>query len=255
MQEAMEYRADAVLGLVSGCFTIFIQFFLWTAIYGGNDSAVLYGFTYPQMVVYIIMAGILTKVTTTDFEYEIADDIREGSLNRFLVQPIAYFPYRVFRFMGRKALHMIIIIAVSAIVLTSVHFTLGAEFAALNILLAFLVTPLALLLNCVMFYCVSAAAFWLTQAWGVFNGMFVVTMVLSGGIFPLDVFGESAQAVFRLLPFQYIVYFPLNIICGNADGGDILFGIAAQLIWIIIMYILSRLLWRTGMKRYIAAGG
>ncbi|MCL1823890.1 MAG: ABC-2 family transporter protein [Oscillospiraceae bacterium] len=255
IQEAVEYRIDFLFNMINGCFTVFIQFFMWTAIYGTSENDVLYGFSYPQMMVYIIMAGILANVTSTGFEYEIADDIREGTLSRFLVQPIAYFPYRTVLFLGRKILAFVVIVVVSAVTLTVLHFTLGAEFAAMNILLTFLIVPLSLLLNSVIFYCVSMAAFWMTRAWGVFQGMGVISMVLSGGIFPLDVFGETAKSIFMLLPFQYVVYFPLNIICGNMNGNDILFGIAAQIFWIVAVYGLSRILWRLGMKKYIAAGG
>ncbi|MCL2109959.1 MAG: ABC-2 family transporter protein [Oscillospiraceae bacterium] len=255
IQEAMEYRIDFLFGLINGSFSVFIQFFLWTAIYGGSDSAVLYNYSYPQMIVYIIMAGILRRITTTDFEYEIADDIREGSLSRFLVQPIGYFPYRVFLFLGRKILQFAVIILLSGVILTTLYFTMGAEFQLVNILATFVVVPLSLLLNCVMFYCISMTAFWLTRSWGVFNGMQVVTMVLSGGVFPLDVFGEPVKAVLMHLPFQFIVYFPLNIICGNTNGSEIIYGIIAQIFWIVVVYLLSRILWRAGMKKYIAAGG
>lgn len=255
IQEAAEYRANFIIGILSSCFTIFIQFFLWTAIYNASEEPVLYGYNYPQMVVYIIMASIITRITTTDFEYEVADDIRLGTLNRFLVQPIAYFPYRVFVFLGRKALQLVLIIIISVIAITMVHFTLGDEFNPLNILLAFSVMPLALLLNCVIFFCVSMAAFWLTEAWGVFDGMYVVSTILSGGIFPLSIFGSTAQSFFKLLPFQYVVYFPLNIICGNASQEDIIKGVSAQIFWIVVIYAFSRLLWKMGMKRYIAAGG
>lgn len=255
VQEAMEYRVDFLFGLINGSFMVFVQFFLWTAVYGGSENAVLFNYTYPQMVVYIIMAGIMGRVTNTDFEYEVADDIREGNLSRFLVQPIGYFPYRVFLFLGRKVLQFVVIILLSAVILTTLHFTLGAEFKLINIFVTFLAVPLALLLNCVMFYCIALAAFWMTRAWGLFTGMRVVMMVLSGGIFPLDVFGEQVKAVFMLLPFQYIVYFPLSIICGNTNGADIIYGMIMQLFWIAMIYILSRILWRAGMKKYIAAGG
>jgi ABC-2 type transport system permease protein len=255
IQEAMEYRVDFFFSLINGCFTVFVQFFMWTAIYGGKDEAILYGFTYAQMIVYIIMAGILWTLTSTGFEYEVADDIREGTLSRFLVQPISYFPYRTVLFLGRKILAFAVITLVSAVVLATLHFTLGAEFAATDIFMTFLVVPLSLLLNCVMYFCISTSAFWLTRAWGVFQGMHVVSSVLSGGIFPLDVFGPAAMEVFKFLPFKYVIYFPLNIICGKASGEDIFFGLLMQFTWIIIFYGFSRILWKMGMKRYIAAGG
>ena len=255
IQGAMEYRADFLFGLLNGCFGVFIQFFLWTAIYGGSAENYLFGYSYPQMIVYVIMAGVMVKITATDFQYDVAFDIKEGTLNRFLTQPIAYFPYRVMDFMGRKAFQLTIIIAISAGILIITHLTLGAEFLLTDIILAILVLPLALLLNCILFYCISMTAFWLTEAWGVFEGMGVASIILSGGMFPLSVFGETAQTIFKFMPFQYVIYFPLNIICGNAEGKEIILGISMQVVWIVILYLTAKLLWKAGMKKYIAAGG
>jgi len=255
IQGAMEYRADFLFGLLNGCFAVFIQFFLWTAIYSGSQENYLYGYSYPQMIVYIIMAGVILRIVSTDFQYDVAFDIKEGTLNRFLTQPISYFPYRVFDFMGRKAFQLVIIIAVSAGVLLLTHFIFKAEFLLFDILIALLVMPMALLLNCILFYCIAMTAFWLTEVWGIFDGMGVISTILSGGIFPLSVFGENAQLIFKFLPFQYVIYFPLKIICGKAQRDEILFGIAAQIVWILLLYALAKLLWRAGMKKYIAAGG
>ncbi|MCL2185331.1 MAG: ABC-2 family transporter protein [Treponema sp.] len=255
IQSAMEYRADFLFGLFNGCFSVFIQFFLWTAIYSGSQENNLYGYSYPQMVVYVIMAGIMLRIVSIDFHYDIAFDIKQGTLNRFLTQPISYFPYRVFDFIGRKIFQLGFIIVISAGVLIFTHFVFSAEFTLSNILFAVLVLPLSLFLNCMLFYCISMTAFWMTEAWGVFDGMGVVSTILSGGLFPLSVFGETAQEIFKYMPFQYVIYFPLRIICGNAQKEDIVFGICAQLIWILLLYILAKLLWRAGMKKYIAAGG
>jgi ABC-2 type transport system permease protein len=85
--------------------------------------------------------------------------------------------------------------------------------------------------------------------------VFVITTVLSGGLFPLDVFGEGLMALFRFMPFQYIIYFPLSIVVGNATANEIVFGVLVQVIWLVLLYGISKIVWRAGMKRYIAAGG
>ena len=256
MQGSMEYRVDFLLSLVNGSFMIIVQFFLWTAIYNGDVQKELYGYNYSQMIVYVIMAGVLSKVMATGFEYDVEEDIKDGRLSRFLVQPIAYLPYRVLGFLGKKTIQIVMVLIISALVLGVLALTVGAEFRAADIGLAVLVIPLSLLLNCMLFYCISMLGFWMTQAWNVFNGMGVVSMILSGGIFPLDVFGSGARAVFRLLPFQYVVYFPLNILCGRLGGAaDFWSGLLTQIVWILLLYALAKLLWKLGMKKYIAAGG
>jgi ABC-2 type transport system permease protein len=95
----------------------------------------------------------------------------------------------------------------------------------------------------------------MTEAIGIFIGLRVASNILSGGVFPLDIFGSGAQTFFGLLPFQYVIYFPLNIICGRLPYSEIINGVIAQIFWIIILYALSKITWYFGMKKYIAAGG
>lgn len=255
MQAEMEYRAEFLLSIVSGGFVVVIQFFLWTAIYEGNGETELYGYNYSQMIVYVIMAGIMSRVVSTYFPYFISRDIKEGNLSRFLVQPIDYMPFRIFGELGRKSVQYILAIFVSGGVLAILSAKIGVQFNLWGIIVALFITPLSILLNFMMFYCFSMLGFWMTEAWAVFNGLDVVSMVLSGGVFPLNVFGKRAQVLFQFLPFQYITYFPLNIICGTTWGIDVIYGLVAQIIWIIIWYVLARFLWKKGMKKYIAAGG
>jgi len=255
MQSVMQYKTDFFISLVSGGFTIIIQFFLWTAIYGASENPQLFGFEYAQMVTYVVMAGIMGKYISTGFEYEIMEDIMEGNLNRFFVQPIGHLPYRLFGFLGVKTMENAMVILISAALLGIIGITAGIQYSVMNIVLVLLIAPFSLLINCMLFYCLSVTNFWLTWGWGVFNGARVVTTILSGGIFPLDVFGETALAVLKFLPFQYIVYFPLSVVVGRVTGMDVIYGVLIQIFWIIAFYLLSRVLWKIGMKRYIAARG
>ena len=144
---------------------------------------------------------------------------------------------------------------ISVLVLTALHIGLGVTFAFGQTGLFILAVLLGLGVNCLLFYCISSLAFWATEVSGVFVAVTVFANILSGGIFPLDVFGETAQKVFKLLPFQYVIYFPLNIITGKTLGGEAVWGLGMQLLWLAGLYLLSLVLWRAGMRRYIAVGG
>ncbi|MDR2532367.1 MAG: ABC-2 family transporter protein [Oscillospiraceae bacterium] len=255
IQGAMEYKTDFLISLVSGGFTIIIQFFLWTAIYGGSAEAELFGYDYGQMVIYVVMAGIMGKYVSTWFEYEIMEDIMEGNLNRFFVQPIGHLGFRAFGFFGVKTLENSMVIIISAILLWVISSTAGVTFSLINLLILLLIAPFSLMISFMLSYCLSVANFWLTWGWGVFNGARVITTILSGGIFPLAVFGDRIASALMFLPFPYIVYFPLNVAVGNIAGLDILFGVSMQIMWIVILFIVSQIVWPIGMKRYIAARG
>jgi ABC-2 type transport system permease protein len=56
-QTALEYRLNFVISLISVAYPIFIQTFMWTAIFGGAGEQTVYGFTYRQMIAYTFLAG------------------------------------------------------------------------------------------------------------------------------------------------------------------------------------------------------
>lgn len=255
VQSALEYRGNFFLGLVSGAFTVIVQMFLWTAVYGGDRQTPLYGYSYAQMMVYLLLSGLMARLVSTGFEFEAAQDIKDGGLSKYLVQPIRYLPYRLSAFVGQKCVQLAFLLPISAVMVAAMGLSLGAVVSVSALPAALLSVCLALLLNCLLYYCVSALAFDIAQVHAFFTGINVISGVLSGSYFPLDVFGQGAMRVFSALPFQYVVYFPLNILTGRCAPGDIPRGLVLQCIWIFGLYLLSRLMWARGMKKYIAAGG
>jgi ABC-type uncharacterized transport system, permease component len=69
------------------------------------------------------------------------------------------------------------------------------------------------------------------------------------------VFGKDILKFFDLLPFKYIIYFPINILNGKLPVEAILSRIAIQFLWILLLALVSNILWKVGMKKYIAIGG
>lgn len=254
-QMALEYRINFLISLISAAYPIFIQSFLWTAIYNGSSQDVVYGFTYRQIIAYTFLAGLVARIVRTGFEYEIMDDIKSGKYSKFLVQPIGYFAYRICSFFGQKLPNLGMILAILVVVLIGLNAFWGVSVELVRIL-AFLVSiALAVMLNFLIFYCVSSVAFWIVEIGFLFEGIRIVTVLLSGGIFPLEVFGERFVQVMNLLPFKYTVNYPINVLNGKITPAGILEGTLIQILWIAICWGLANLLWRIGGRRYVAVGG
>jgi ABC-2 type transport system permease protein len=254
-QTALEYRANFLLSLISAIYPIIIQVFLWTAIYANSAEAVIYGYTYRQMLTYTFLAGLVARIVRTGFEYDIMEDIKNGKFSLFLVQPVGYFPYRLCSYLGQKLpnLGMILIILMVVLVGLSAFAIVSLSIASY---LAFLVTlALAVVLNFLIFYCFSALSFWIVEVGFLFEGIRIVTILLSGGIFPLEVFGARFVQAMNLLPFKYTVSYPVNVLNGTLSPVQIAQGLLVQCFWIAVCWGLAQYLWRLGGRRYVAVGG
>lgn len=255
MEKALEYRVNFVLSLLSAVFPIVIQTFLWNYLYGNSDAAAMTGYSYSQIMVYTLLASMVSHLVYTGFEYQVNEDIKNGGLNKYLVKPVNYRSYQFFSFLGEKAPQLLILLAVAAVLLIFSVAALGLMLSFPRVL-AFLVSLiLALVLNFFIFYCVALISFWLTDVNLLFGTVSVVLVVVSGGVFPMDIFGERIAFAVNLLPFGYTTQFPVNIINGRFGLKETGAGFLCQIFWICCFGMLAEILWKRGLKRFTAVGG
>ena len=254
IQIAMAYRADFFLSIASCIFPIIMQVYLWTALYAAG-AADTNGYTYEQMILYTLLAGVTSRIAATGFENDVARDIKDGGLNKYLVKPMNYGAYCFAQFAGGKAAAAGFLLAAAAAVLSGAALTLGVPFAPVRLALYALSLVLALVLNFAIFFTIALLGFWLTEISQLFGTISIVIMVVSGGVFPLDIFGPAAAAAVQVLPFGYTTQFCVNIVNGRLAPGQIGRGFAVQWAWVAGFTLLYRLLWRRGARRYTAVGG
>lgn len=253
-QQAMAYRADFFLGLASCVFPIIMQVYLWTALYKAG-AASTNGYSYNQMILYTLLAGMTSRLVATGFENEIARDIKDGGLNKYLVRPMPYAGYMLARFLGGKAASFGFLLLLAAGVLAGAGAVLGAGFAPGRFALYAVSLAGALGLNFALFFAIAMLGFWLTDISQLFGTISIVIMVISGGVFPLDVFGPAAAVLSAVLPFGYTTQFCVNIVSGRLTLPAIGRGLAVQACWIAVFGLLCAVLWRRGLRRYTAVGG
>jgi len=253
MQTSLEYRSDLYLSLFSTVFPALLQLCLWNAVYTSPDM-VYQGYTYPQILLYSLMSGLLTKLTACGFEYRISEDIKSGGLSKFIVRPVHYALYCFCEFEGSKLLPLGIFSAVSTVCIGITVRRFSFSLNAVYIFYCVLAVFGALALNFLIYFCIAMGAFWITEIARLFSTFFIVSVVLSGGILPLDIFGQQVTALISLLPFQYTVQFPLTILNGRFTPLQIAQGFGMQFMWIAVLTIAAVLLWKAGLKRYTAVG-
>lgn len=254
-QSAIEYRVNFLLSLFSIIFPLTIQYFMWTRVFQTSETETVYGYTYSQMITYVILAGLVSKMVSTGFEWEISGDVKSGGLNKYIVKPIGYYQYRISNFLGGKAAQLIMLGIMVGVLLGLTSFFLGLEIIPVRVAAFAVSCILGLVVNYCIVFCVSTTAFWFNEVWGIFIAVGLAVNLLSGGVFPLEVFGETLLKIFKFLPFQYTISFPINIINGKVAMGNIYQGMVIQLVWIILLTFASKFLWKIGTKKYIAIGG
>jgi ABC-2 type transport system permease protein len=255
IQDALEYRANFFLSMISVLFPIFVQLFLWINLFTGNTGDSMFGYTFPQMLSYVLYANIISRLIRTGFEYEINRDIKDGTLSVFIVKPASYFFYRLSFFTGKKLFQTASILILLAGVMIFLFFSYGLAATPAHIGLFVVSLILSFLLNFAIFFAVGMLCFWFQEIGFLFEAVRVVIIVFSGGVFPLDVFGEFWKGILSYMPFAYTVYFPTDILSGRLPINEALMGILIEALWVVAISFIATRLFSIGLKRFSATGG
>jgi ABC-2 type transport system permease protein len=94
--ERMAYRGDFLLGTVLRFLPVMTTILLWEAVFAGSGKQELGGFTRREMIAYLLLIHISRMFSSMPgLAAGITRDIREGSLKKYLVQPLDMIGYLV----------------------------------------------------------------------------------------------------------------------------------------------------------------
>ncbi|MBV8486656.1 MAG: ABC-2 family transporter protein, partial [Planctomycetaceae bacterium] len=89
LSERMTYRADFLLGTVLRFLPLVTTILLWQAVYKGSGRSDLEGFRYREMIAYLLLTHISRMFSSMPgLAAGISRDVRDGTLKRFLIQPV-----------------------------------------------------------------------------------------------------------------------------------------------------------------------
>ncbi|UCG88263.1 MAG: ABC-2 family transporter protein, partial [Gemmatimonadota bacterium] len=91
------------------------------------------------------------------------------------------------------------------------------------------------------------------------NSLLFVYMLFSfffsGHMFPIDLLPGIWGQLVRLMPLQYLAYFPAAVFLGKVSGPALIQGLWVQLGWVVFFMFASRTAFRLGVRRYSGFGG
>ena len=90
---------------------------------------------------------------------------------------------------------------------------------------------------------------------GVINIFMVTADILSGLTIPIPFFPKFMQNISNILPFRYISDFPFRLYTGNISINEGLVSMLMQIIWIIILFVIGKLLMNKALKKAVIQGG
>lgn len=257
IQNTLVYRANFFLRSAFGLIPLMGTIYLWRAVFAGKpgDPEVA-GYSLAGMTSYYLLVTLVDMLTAvTDDDWQIAADIREGTINQFLLKPIDYLTYRLCLFGANRLVYTTVaLVPVALFVLVQKEYFVGPVSAtALSCFLAS--TVLTGLLQFLISYCMALLAFWVLEVSTFIFILFAFEYIAGGHLFPLDILPSWLNQLLHYTPFPYQLFFPVSVYLGRTTGTDLWSGLAIQVGWVMLFYVLARFAWSRGIRKYTAFGG
>ncbi len=113
---------------------------------------------------------------------------------------------------------------------------------------------LAFAMRFVVDWSLALTAFWVTRMAAINQMYGVLVVFLSGQVAPLSLFPEPIRIAATVLPFRWMVSFPVEVLLGRLSPRETLLGFGAQAVWLALGLLVLRPAWRRGVRRYGAVG-
>jgi ABC-2 type transport system permease protein len=247
------YRTHSMVSVFVGPVYFIVQYFIWTAVYGGGGT--LNGIELTQMIRYFGVTALIGYLTMDFADWNLSMLISTGKFITFALRPLNH---RFFAF-SQKVGHRMLGFIVEFVPCTLIFALLfRIDMRPARALWLIVSVMLAFLMNFFVNYCIGMASFWIVQSEGLRSVYALVGSIFSGMLIPLVFFPKPLQIIQFFLPFQYTSYVPAMVFLGNYSLGGIQFSIpvivAIQAAAVAVVYMLSELLYHAAMKRFTAVG-
>lgn len=264
LEERLVYRGDFWLGTLMRFLPIVTQVFLWGAVFAGiatagravAGDAKIGGFTYEDMVAYYLLAMIARAFSSMPgLASGIARQIRNGEIKKFLIQPVDLIG---FLFLMRVA-HKLVYYGVAFVPFAIAFFLFRGYFPGWppgNVLVAFVISLLlSFMLGFFLEATIGMIGFWFLEVSSLLFIYMLFNFFFSGHMFPLDILPSPWDTVVKMVPLQYLAYFPAAVFLQKITGADLWWGLVIQAAWVGFFIVACRVAYARGTQRYSAFGG
>jgi ABC-2 type transport system permease protein len=264
LEERLAYRSDFAIGTLMRFLPIVTQVFLWTAVFAASNRSDIAGYSRDNIVAYYLLTMITRAFSSMPgLAGGIARSIRDGSVKKYLIQPVDYVSFLLASRVAHKVVYYIVAIVPFAIVFFVCRGYFPAPPDGLTVLAYLLSLVLSLLLGFFLEATLGMIGFWFLEVSSIIFAYMLLQYLLSGHMFPIDMLegiptgltGVSLADVVHWLPFQYTAYFPASVWLGKIQGWDLVLGLAVEVVWLVVMVLVCRLAWWRGTCRYSGFGG
>lgn len=245
------YRYNLVFQLLYVLFQVYLLKVIWTAVYMHQES--INHIQLQVLISYLTLTNLQTWLLTPRITDFLQARVRTGDVTLDMVRPVDFlFQLLSQQFGLTLGLVPFVLIASPLILLAG-----GVQFPASIDAMIFYVISLALayLISSLMGVLMGLISVWMLEVTGIDLIYRFVNLLFSGALIPLWFFPPALLSVASILPFYTTAFLPASIYLGQIHDVEIFSSLATQLGWVIVLYLLTKLIWYKAQRHIMVQGG
>ncbi len=246
----MQHRGFFYLVAFSWMVPLLIYLLVWSTAAGEGAVA---GLTRGELVAYYVVLILVNQFTFCTNNWTVGDAIRYGRMNMLLLRPMSPVYDALASEVAVKVVFMTFALPLAAILALvlrpELHVTVRDALVFIPAL------ALAWALRFLWGYWLALLSFWATRADALLSLQESLIFLIGGQVAPVALLPDLMQKAAVVLPFRYMVAFPVEVLTGQLSPTELWTGFTFQAGWLFVALTLFLVVWRAGLKRYSAVGG
>lgn len=252
VMENLQYVVNIVLGFASYFIMIFVLMNLWNYMYGADGERIA-GYTRVQMIWYVMMTEMIWfGARSATVTRQASMDIRGGNIAYMVNKPYYYPFYILAKYTGEWSVQLPLYAALALIM--GIVMVGRLPYFRLSILPAVsLCIVLGITINAVFKLSISLLSFWIEDALP-FQWLYDKMILVVGVIFPIEIFPDKLQPLFKMTPIYTVCYGPAKLIV-DFSVEKCLEILAVQSFYLAAGSALMCFIYKKGVKKLYVNGG
>ncbi len=253
-EHILEHRARSFVWFLVSLFNPLLFILFWSGAFQ-NRKELGSGWSFSFLTSYYFLLTIAGSFLMAHVEEDIVEyDIGQGELVKYLVKPFSYYWFKFC-----EEIHYRILQGFYGIVLFLIFYLFFGSFVRLAqtpivLILATSIVILAMFLAFTFKMILGLTAIWMTEVRALFQITEAVLAIFAGYIMPLELFSHSLATVAYVLPFSYMIYFPVVAFLGKLTALELIKVLAMQLVWLAILIMIYKIMWKRGLLKFTGVG-
>lgn len=250
-KKEFQYKDQMIAWILADIIKIVGLCFIWlmSAKVNGNVEQ-------GYVVTYYILIMLVSKFTS---DYTVEHGVRNiltGKFSNFLLKPFNYLLEYLGINIGSNTLRVVLFLPafLLGIIIAFKNNLWIMNLNIFSIILGFLAMIIGFFISFFIGNIISLIAIKIKEMDSIRIFFYNIASLLSGEFIPLIFLSGLVAQVFKSLPFRYTLSFPVEVFIGEIENKEIFTGFLTGILWLIVLFIAYKIIYKKAIEKYEAEG-